>query len=149
MVLLKTKFKQTILQCISHIIGQSLFQWCDTKRSWDLFISYKEVERTKSHSKGIFLLPDEDNRKPWTYISTLGKPGDTSRTCGRVPLQYSDYMRLLENKWLSGDIISAYISLMGHQVGTTVLQTYFWQAMSQNKMIKSFVESNLFVCSDG
>ena len=130
MIINSVKF-QKILHCaISHIIGKSLFQWCDTKRSWEIFFSLEMTENSdKLHSRGIFLLPHELRRKPWNKIAEAGNRGDISRTIECILVDYLAYRRLLERDWLNDEILNAYNSLMVQQADTIALSTYLWQAM--------------------
>ena len=140
---------QKILHCsISHIMGKSLFQWCDTKRSWELFLSIDEPHDCDSfHLKGIFFLPGEVCGKVWNKIAYAGDQAAISRYISKIPVTYSEYQRLLEGKWLNDEIINAYISLMGNSPGTLVLNTYLWQAIDKtrrnDRTIQTMVRANI------
>ncbi len=84
-------------------------------------------------AKGIFILPKEANVEIWKSISKAGGPKDISRHCGKVPVNYSVYERLIGGKWLNDEGINAYISLMGQRKGTFVSGTYVFQKLFGEK----------------
>jgi hypothetical protein len=145
-------FQKILHYSISHIIGDCPFQWCNTKRSWELFLSIDEPHDCNDlHLKGIFFLPEEVCGTICGKIAFERDQPTVSRTIGKIPITYAEYRWLLDIKWLNAEIIDAYISLMENSQDTIVLKTYFWEAIRRNrhnhkvmpKMVRGYIFTGL------
>jgi hypothetical protein len=145
----KAKFQQILLRCITHIVGKSDFCWSGGKRSWQLLLTTSLANQYDDlHSKGIFILPHEAVMEPWASITTAGGPKAISRTCGKNPVSYDVYNRVLKKMWLNCDAINAYTSLMEKQEGVAILTAYFWKAITDGLKVKKYVRNRYLDSSD-